>query len=115
VATPLATHHCFYLSAVTTGLAMCNLILEREDEEEKVRLINSLNNIYMRFSDVAQGEWLKEQRAKRRQDWKDFMDTMCQKSAQVDRETSEERQRVTAYYAHIEEKLFASPPPKSPK
>lgn len=64
---------------------------------------------------ISQESWLKEQRAKRLEDWRHFMDNMCQRSAQLDREVKEESQKVLDYYKDIEEKLFSSTPkPSSP-
>jgi len=74
-----------------TATEMVNMLLEREDE-------------------TANSEKYTEQKSDRTKDWTEFMDIMCDKSAQVDREYEDEIKRVTDYYRDLEEKLNLSEP-----
>ena len=60
-----------------------------------------------------QGEWLKERRAERVQEWSTFMDQMCEKSGGVDQHFEQEIQRVEKYYQDVEEKLRLAQGPSS--
>ena len=77
----------------------------------KMYLIYSCVCICVKF----QGEWLKERRAERVQEWSRFMDQMCDKSSAVDKHYEQEIARVQKYYSDVEEKLrLAQGPSSSP-
>lgn len=58
---------------------------------------------------LPQAEWLKERRAQRVKDWSYFMDQMCEKSSEVDRQYEEGREKAVNYYKDVEDKLLAAP------